>query len=450
MSIVLAQVLPEDRNGGAFRIPEYLHYEFPKYGIKSYMLVGEKHTKDQRVFRIPNFESRSWLARKMAEIERKLIPYTSFKGGWRIREIIRFIGQPKRMLKVWAGFEDFEFSGTWKILDILPEKPSVILCHVLHGFWLQDRGFFDLRALPYLSQKTKVILVQHDEWLFTGHCSFSIGCERWRIGCGKCPDLNLPPVIRRDLSHINWKIKREIYRRSKFFVIVPSQWMKSRVESSILMEGAKDIKIIYNGIPLDIFTPYDKAKSREILNLPQDKIIIMTAAKSLRTNMRKGYDIFLEFARKLSQKHKNIIFLGLGGTTENKVEEERIGENKILYLPFEQNQEKLKYFYSASDFFVMPSRAENFPLAIIEAQASGTVPCGSKVGGIPEIIEDMKTGILFNLENVDDLVQKVEKLIENKKLYEMIRNNGIENSKKFDIKEKAKEYVDFILSVIER
>jgi glycosyltransferase involved in cell wall biosynthesis len=450
MNTVVAQILPEDRNGGAFRIPEYLHYEFPKYGINSYMVVGEKHTNDERAFEIPNFQSRSKIAKKMIEIERKITPYTSFKGGWRIREIIRFIGQPKRMLKIWAGFEDFEFPGTWKILDILPEKPSVLLCHVLHGFWLQDRGFFDLRALPYLSQKTKVILVQHDMWLFTGHCSFSMGCERWKIGCGKCPDLNLPPRIRRDLSYINWKIKRKIYMKSKFFVVVPSRWIKSQVESSILMEGAKEVKLIYNGIPLDIFTPSDKAKSRKILNLPQDKVIIMTAAKSLKTNLRKGFDIFFRFAKKISQKHKDIIFLGLGGSSSNKVEEENIGENKILYLPFEQNQEKLKYFYSASDFFVLPSRAESLGLVFLEAQGSGTIPCGTNIGGIPEIIEDMKTGILFDLNNVDDLVQKVEKLIENRNLYEKIRENAILNSKKFDIKEKAKEYVDFILSVIER
>jgi glycosyltransferase involved in cell wall biosynthesis len=142
--------------------------------------------------------------------------------------------------------------------------------------------------------------------------------------------------------------------------------------------------------------------------------------------------------------------LGLGGSSSNKVEEENIGENKILYLPFEQNQEKLKYFYSASDFFVLTSRAENFPLVFLEAQGSGTIPCGTNIGGIPEIIEDMKTGILFDLNDVDDLVQKVEKLIENRNLYEKIRENAISNSKKFDIKEKAKEYVDFILSVIER
>ncbi|MFZ8803864.1 MAG: glycosyltransferase, partial [Candidatus Calescibacterium sp.] len=140
----------------------------------------------------------------------------------------------------------------------------------------------------------------------------------------------------------------------------------------------------------------------------------------------------------------------LGGSSSNKVEEENIWENKILYFPFEQNQEKLKYFYSASDFFVLPSRAESLGLVFLEAQGSGTIPCGTNIGGIPEIIEDMKTGILFDLNDVDDLVQKVEKLIENRNLYEKIRENAILNSKKFDIKEKAKEYVDFILSVIER
>ena len=49
-----------------------------------------------------------------------------------------------------------------------------------------------------------VALTLHDEWLLTGHCAYTLGCERWRIGCGRCPDLTIYPAIRRDSTAENF------------------------------------------------------------------------------------------------------------------------------------------------------------------------------------------------------------------------------------------------------
>jgi glycosyltransferase involved in cell wall biosynthesis len=447
--MVIYQVLPEDRNGGAERIPEYLHREFIKNGFESFMLVGEKHSNESYIFQIPNFESRTTWARKILTLERKISNHLTFRGGWRIRELIRFIAEPKRMLRVWLGYEDFEFPGTWKIFDIAPKKPDIILCHVLHGFWLYDRGFFDLRALPFISQRAKLFLTLHDMWLFTGHCSHSIGCERWKIGCGKCPDLLLPPRIRRDLSHKIWKIKRDIYRKSRYYVICPSHWMKDLAEKSILKEGAIEIRVIHNGIDLEIFSPQDREKKRTELELPKNSKIFLTAGKSLKTNRWKGFSDFIALAKILSDEFENLVFVGLGASHTKEVE--KIGKkegNFIFYLPFEQNHTRVRDYYSASDFYVQPSSAESFSLTVLESQACGSIACGKKVGGIPEIIKDMENGILFS--DIKELYEKIKKVLKEEKLYNSIREKGIENSKKFNIKEKAKEYVEFFLSVSEK
>ena len=447
--MVIYQVLPEDRDGGAERIPEYLHKEFLKNGFESFMLVGEKHSNGNHIFEIPNFESRTLWARKILSVERKISNHLNFRGGWRIRELIKFIAEPKRMLKVWLGYEDFEFPGTWKIFDIAPKKPDIILCHVLHGFWLYDRGFFDLRAIPFISQKAKLFLTLHDMWLFTGHCSHSLNCEKWQTGCGKCPDLSLPPQIRRDLSHKNWEIKRDIYRKSRYYVICPSEWMRNMVEKSILKEGAIEIRVIHNGIDLKTFSPQNKEKKRKELELPENSKIFLTAGKSLKTNRWKGFADFISFAKILSDEFENLVFIGLGASQKKEVE--KIGRkegNFIFYLPFEQNHLRVRDFYSASDFYVQPSVAENFPLTILESQACGAVPSGRKVGAIPEIIKDMENGILFS--DIKELYEKIKKVLKDEKLYNSIREKGIENSKKFDIKEKAKEYIEFFISAVEK
>jgi hypothetical protein len=43
-----------------------------------------------------------------------------------------------------------------------------------------------------------VVLTLHDAWLLSGHCAHSFDCERWKTGCGECPDLTIPPAV--------WKI----------------------------------------------------------------------------------------------------------------------------------------------------------------------------------------------------------------------------------------------------
>ena len=72
------------------------------------------------------------------------------------------------------GFENFNYPGTWKLLNLPPKPPTIVHCHNLHGF------YFDLRFLPRLSQQIPVILNLRDTWLLTGHCAHFMDCERWK------------------------------------------------------------------------------------------------------------------------------------------------------------------------------------------------------------------------------------------------------------------------------
>src|SRR5262245_59012697 len=119
------------------------------------------------------------------------------------------IGQPHRWLQIRCGYEDFNFPASWHLLDLPPERPDILHCHNLHG------SYFDLRALPWLSQQVPVVLTLHDAWLLSGHCAHSFDCQRWQTGCGQCPDLAIPPAIRRDATAYNWRRKRDVYTKSR-------------------------------------------------------------------------------------------------------------------------------------------------------------------------------------------------------------------------------------------
>ena len=58
---------------------------------------------------------------------------------------------------------------------------DVLHLHNLHG------GYFDLRHLPRLSPRLPVVVTLHDTWLTSGHCAYTLECERWRDGLRRLP-----------------------------------------------------------------------------------------------------------------------------------------------------------------------------------------------------------------------------------------------------------------------
>ena len=81
--------------------------------------------------------------------------------------------------------------------------------------------------------------------------------------------------------------------------------------------------------------------------------------------------------------------LGLGGA--------------VLFAGYQSNPER---YLAAMDVFVLPSRAEAMPLVIPEAWAAGRPVVASRVGGIPELIADGKTGLLVAPGDVDGLAAR--------------------------------------------
>ena len=76
------------------------------------------------------------------------------------------------------------------------------------------------------------------------------------------------------------------------------------------------------------------------------------------------------------------------------------------------------------DAYLSPSQMEMSPVNILEAQAAGLPVIAAKVGGIPDIISDGKTGLLFDVDNVQSMAQMVELLITNKELREHLGRSG--------------------------
>ena len=84
---------------------------------------------------------------------------------------------------------------------------DVIHIHNTHG------GFLNLWAVSELSRVKPVIWTLHDEWAYTGHCACTLGCDRWRFGCGDCPDLTIYPAVSWDSTRFLSKLKARSYEK---------------------------------------------------------------------------------------------------------------------------------------------------------------------------------------------------------------------------------------------
>ncbi len=101
----------------------------------------------------------------------------------------------------------------------------------------------------------------------------------------------------------------------------------------------------------------------------------------------------------------------------------KITPKKIKFLGY-LNRERLQEIIDGAIFIVMPSECyENFPYAILEAFAAGKPVIGSRIGGIPELVQEGETGLTFEPGNIEDLRDKIDYLINSPdKISEMGRN----------------------------
>jgi glycosyltransferase involved in cell wall biosynthesis len=398
-------VCATDRGGGAEASAWRLYKAYQNLGYDSWLAVGHKERQDEHIFEIPNEASRkrsTWY-RGVSRISHRLDAVQNSSVKRTILRMLRFLGEPGRSLRILRGFEDFDYPGTRQLLSLTPKPPTLIHCHNLHG------GYFDLRQLEQLSRQVPVILNLRDTWLLSGHCAHYFDCPRWQTGCGHCPDLTIYPSVRRDETAANWKIKRDIYARSWLYVTSPAQWALDAVSQSMLGPAARLMRVIPNSVDHSIFHPADRAALREKLNLPSNAVVFTYVATKITTNRFKDYSTvrgaILRFAE--GWQAGPVVFLAVGDDQP----EEQHGAVTIRFLPYQTDLQKIAEAYQVSDVYLHAARADTYPNTVLEALACGLPVVGTAVGGIPEQVEEGKTGFLTPAGDASAMAERISYLV---------------------------------------
>jgi len=289
------------------------------------------------------------------------------------------------------------FSTKLLIKKIERIKPDIFHIHNIHGYYLNVEILFN-----YLKKtNVPVIWTFHDCWPFTGHCSHfeRANCYKWQSGCYHCPNKHgYPASWLIDNSRKNFRQKKELFTGLKKMVLIaPCRWMEGHLRNSFL--SGYEIRVIYNGIDIKKFRPFDSAGVRKkyVLN---NKYILGVASTWTK---RKGLDDFIKL-RRLIDRDIDIVLAGL-----NRRQCKSLPEG-ITGIMRTENIDELAALYSGAEVFVNPTYVDNFPSVNLEALACGTPVITYNTGGSPEAIDE-RTGRVVDKGDIEKLAEEIHYIL---------------------------------------
>jgi glycosyltransferase involved in cell wall biosynthesis len=214
-------------------------------------------------------------------------------------------------------------------------------------------------------------------------------------------------------------------------IVSPSRYIDSFLRG-ISLEFRKNVKIIYNGVPEKLPLEHTTFK----------KLHLLFAAD---LNEHKGAVILLNAWSKICKKYPDVtLFIAGEGAAKEFIEQyattSGIGQQVVFTGWLSQNE--LHEYLSADCVFVMPSMlGEAFGLVAAEASMAGAAVIVSRIGALPEIVEDRVSGLVVTPGDTNSLVQAIEELINDE---ELRRKFGIAAKKRaqklFSMEKSVDEY----------
>jgi glycosyltransferase involved in cell wall biosynthesis len=238
-------------------------------------------------------------------------------------------------------------------------------------------------AIKKVSEKYPTLITVHDGWPLCYRATFF---NKGKIVCD-----GLDCKCYYPLSWLHKKIVRKHLKNIQ--LISPSNFLGNKLKRVF-----KNVKIINNGIDIP----------KEITNYGKNILFVgrITEEKGLQT-----------IANSLDNLNTKVLVLGTG-KLKNKLE----GKYKnINFLGFKNPH---KYYKKASILVIPSIWQENFPYSISEAMSYGLCVIGSNLGGIPEMIKNKKTGILFKANDEKDFNIKISNLLKEPNKIKILGKNA--------------------------
>lgn len=273
---------------------------------------------------------------------------------------------------------------------------------------LDQKSPFDLsmiRQLQSIIRNKKIDLVQTH-----GYKPNVLGCFLQKL-CGIPWVAYLHGDTMEDFKLRCYFLAEKLVIRQADIVITVSHAMRN----SMVANGGKSVRVhaVHNAIDPDSFQQFVSTAEldnlRRVYGISKEDLLVGIVG---RLSQEKGHEWFLKaFQQVLRMLPKTkAIFIG-SGPEENRLRKacmERGLTEQVLFVGFQEN---MATWYNILDLVVMPSLSEGLPNVAMEAMLFSKPVVATKVGGIPEVVEDGITGKLINTQDVPSLAAAIESIL---------------------------------------
>lgn len=326
--------------------------------------------------------------------------------------------------RIWAHIMGLQYASgyfsTFRLIRIIKkEKPNIVHLHCINGFFINIYSLIN-----FLKENgIKTVLTLHAEFMYTGSCGHALDCEKWKTGCGDCPQLwGATYSYYFDRTATAWRKMKESFKGfDKLVITCVSPWLHDRAKQAPILAG-KEIVTIENGIDTkDIFYPAPFYDLKQRLGITDEKVILHVTAKfTTREDDLKGGRFLYQLADNLKDENVKIIIVG-SDDTNIKVRPNMINVGRV------KDQKVLAQYYSMAVLTVITSKRETFSMPCVESLACGTPVVGFRAGG-PETICLKEYSEFVDYGDINALVECVKKWV------------TFKMNHKLDISEYSKKY----------
>lgn len=320
--------------------------------------------------------------------------------------------------------------------DAQPHGAQLLLLHIarqLRRQWGMKVHLLLLGVGPLLGQyyDTAEVTVSHDETIIKSHLdqyrrmgvrhaiinsSASARVTPW-AEAHNIQSVLLVHELPQLLKEYNLEVRAQLGSQAARKMIFSSGFAADTFRTTIGLDGHNEVILPQGNYQRISFDPLARARIRADLGLSEQHFLILGAGFG---DIRKGFDLFLQLARRVSPTQQKVHFLWVGNIdfklkTYLEPEMDTLQKSGAFsHIPFTQ---EISAYFSAADILALTSREDPLPTVVIEALACG-VPCVAfdESGGIPELLRADRGGYVARRADLDDYQAGLEALLDHKAL----------------------------------
>jgi glycosyltransferase involved in cell wall biosynthesis len=267
--------------------------------------------------------------------------------------------------------------------------------------------------------------------------------------------LRIPLVVYTEHGRVNYAARRRLrwLGRAAFQFASRFYCLTDDIAADVVARhiiSPNKVCIIQNGIDTNCFRFSGEAASvRQALGIPFDAPVVGTVG---RLSEIKRHDLLIRaFACVRRQLHTAHLLLVGDGPLRDRLNAltKQLGVNDSVH--FAGYQENTAPYYGSMTCFALTSQSEGMPQAVLEASIAGVPVIASRVGGLPEVIDDGKTGLLFEHGDEASLVSGLLDLLTNRpRALRLAEFAQARVESRFSIRRMAAEYHEHYLEMLGR